>query len=424
MINTESLIDTGAIETLVKNKVAETIVSEIDNLLANPDELMDLIKRDATVMLVKQLSAEIQSTVEIEAKVSQHANKLLEQRINTNTITDLIYKHIKAPVEAEVNELLKNDTNISNIIESQVVNAFRNQLGVKFDNLDITALINSKINELFNAHIGVTQGIVNTASATELTVMDELVVVEHELLANKITSPGGIRTDGDLYVANDLVVLGDVNTDGKGWTALTNKIEKNVLDTFQNQAIHKLGDSVLEYAKTTGIDFGSITVNGKELINESGLGKTVVTSNIQTLGQLNSLNVRGEAEVNDTLFVVNKRVGINTAEPSMALAVWDEEVSIVAGKIKAQTAFIGTAGIQELGIGINKRAEITIAEDGIVTIDKLRVGRNRIKYEDVLPGYQGVKGDVTFNTNVSKENLVFAWVCLGGHKWLPLKASA
>ena len=157
MINTESLIDTGAIETLVKNKVAETIVSEINNLLANPDELLDLIKRDATVLLVKQLASEIQSTVEIETKVSQHANKLLEQRINTNTITDLIYKHIKAPVEAEVNELLKNDTNISNIIESQVVNAFRNQLGVKFDNLDITALINSKINELFNTHIGVTQ---------------------------------------------------------------------------------------------------------------------------------------------------------------------------------------------------------------------------------------------------------------------------
>ena len=52
----------------------------------------------------------------------------------------------------------------------------------------------------------------------------------------------------------------------------------------------------------------------------------------------------------------------------------------------------------------------------------LRIGQNRIKYETDLPGYQGGKGDITFNTNVSKENLVFAWVCLGGHKWLPLRA--
>jgi hypothetical protein len=422
MINTESLIDTGAIETLVKNKVAETIVAEINQLMSNPTELLDLIRRDATSLLVNQLASECNDIEDIETKVAIHADKLLEKRIDNNTITDIIYQHVKAPVEAEVNELLKNDINISNIIESQVVNAFRNKLGVKFDNLDITNMVDNKIDELFNAHIGVTKGIINTASATELTVMDELVVVENELLADRITSPSGIRTDGDLYVAKDLVVIGEVNTDGEGWKSLTDKIEKNVLDKFQNQAIHKLGDAVLTYAKDEGIDFGSITVKGKELINESGLGKTVVNSNLQTVGQLTSLNVRGEAEVNNTMFVVNKRIGINTAEPSMALAVWDEEVSIVVGKIKAQTAFIGTAGIQELGIGINKRAEITIAEDGIVTISKLRIGRNRIKYEDTLPGYQGVKGDITFNTNVSKENLVFAWACLGGHKWLPLRA--
>jgi hypothetical protein len=123
------------------------------------------------------------------------------------------------------------------------------------------------------------------------------------------------------------------------------------------------------------------------------------------------------------LFVVNGRIGINTAEPSMSLSIWDEEVSIVAGKLKSQTAFIGTSGIQELAIGTNKRSDITIQADGIVSIDKLQIGKNRIKYESELPGYQGVKGDITFNTEVSKEHTVFAWVCLGGHKWLPLKAS-
>jgi hypothetical protein len=105
----------------------------------------------------------------------------------------------------------------------------------------------------------------------------------------------------------------------------------------------------------------------------------------------------------------------------MALSIWDEEVSIVVGKLKEQHAFIGAAGSQTLSIGINKRPEITINNEGLVSINRLRIGRNRLKYESDLPGYRGVKGDVTFNTEVSKDNLVFAWVCLGGHKWLPLK---
>ena len=422
MINTESLIDTSAIEALVKDKVAETIVAEIDQLMANPAELLELIKRDATAILVKQLANNC-NVDDIETRVAIHADKLLEKRIDDSTISNIVYEHVRAPVEAEVTELLKNSIDITNIIESQVVNAFRNRLGVKFDNLDITDMVNSKIDELFKAHISVTKGISNTAKQTELSVMDDIVVVENELLVNRINSPGGITTDSNLHVKGNMTIEGDINTDGRGWSKLTKKIEKNVLDKFQNQAIHKLGDSVLEYAKSEGIDFGSVTVNGKELINEGGLGKTVVKSNIQTLGQLNDLNVRGEAEINDTLFVVNNRIGVNTAEPSMALSVWDEEVSIVVGKLKSQTAFIGTAGIQELIIGINKRPDITVQENGIVAIDKLQIGRNRIKYEGELPGYQGVKGDITFNTNVSKEHTVFAWVCLGGHKWLPLKAS-
>jgi len=422
MINTESLIDTSAIESIVKDKVAETIVSEVNQLLKKPEELLNLIKRDATALLVKQLSNQCNNIEDIETRVAIHADKLLEKRIDDKTIINIVYDHVREPVNAEVNELLKNNINIGNIIESQVVNAFRNQLGVKFDNLDIAIIVEEKISDLFAKFISNTNGISSTAKKLELSVMDDIVVVEHELLANKITSPNGIVTEGNIHIKKDLVVDGNVNIDDNAWKPLSTKIEKSVFDKFKNQAVNELGDSVLKYAKTEGIDFASVTIKGKELINENSLGKTVVNSNLQSLGQLNSLNVRGEAEVNDTFFVVNNRIGVNTAEPSMALSIWDEEVSLIAGKLKTQTAFIGTAGIQELGIGINKRPEITIQENGIVAIDKLQIGRNRIKYESQLPGYQGVKGDITFNTEVSKENTVFAWACLGGHKWLPLKA--
>ena len=422
MINTDSLIDTSAIEALVKDKVAETIVSEVNQLLKNPTELLDVIRRDATALLVKQLASQCNNIDDIETRVAIHSDKILEKRIDSNMIRDMIYEHVKAPIESEVNELLENSINISKIIEAQVVHMFANRLSAKFDNIDVDTMVKDKVGILFDAHIKSTKGISNTAKQTELSVMDDIVVVENELLVNRINSPGGITTDSDLHVKGNVVIEGNINIDGKGWNTLTTRIENNVLSKFENQAIHKLGDAVLSYAKTDGIDFNSVTINGKKLINESGLEKAIVNSNLQSLGQLNNLNVKGEAEVNNTLFVVNKRIGINTAEPSMALSIWDEEVSIVVGKLKEQNAFIGTSSSQTLSIGINKRSDITVHTDGLVSIGMLRIGQNRIKYETDLPGYQGVKGDITFNTNVSKENLVFAWVCLGGHKWLPLRA--
>jgi hypothetical protein len=424
MINTDRLIDTSAIEALVKDKVAETIVTEVNQLLNNPTELLNAIRRDATALLVKQLASQCNNIGDIETRVAIHSDRILEKRIDSNMVRDMVFEHVKAPIEAEVNELLESNINISNIIEAQVVDMFTKRLSVKFDNIDIDGLVTAKVDELFRQHIGSTSGIANTAKQTELTVMDDIVVVENELLVNRINSPGGITTDSDLHVKGNVTIEGNVNTDAKGWASLTEKIEKNVMDTFSNQAIHLLGDAVLAYAKSDGIDFNSITVNGNELINEGCIGKTVIASNLQSVGQLNNLSVKGEAEVNDTLFVVNKRIGVNTTSPSMALSIWDEEVSIVVGKLKAQTAFIGTSGIQALGIGINKRPEITIHEDGIVSIDKLRVGQNRIKYESELPGYKGVKGDITFNTAITKDSMIFAWVCLGGHKWLTLRTTA
>ncbi len=46
-------------------------------------------------------------------------------------VRDMVYEHVKAPIEAEVNELLESNINISNIIEAQVVNMFAKRLSVK-----------------------------------------------------------------------------------------------------------------------------------------------------------------------------------------------------------------------------------------------------------------------------------------------------
>jgi hypothetical protein len=178
MINTESLIDTSAIETLVKDKVAETIVTEINQLLANPTELLELIKHDATSLLVNQLATRYSNIEDdIGIRVATYAERLLENRIDATMVKDMVYEHVKAPIEEEVSKLLKNNIDISNIVESQVTNTFVKHLSVKFKNMNIDALIDAKVNKLFEKHIKSTNGISNTAKQTELFVMNDVVVV-------------------------------------------------------------------------------------------------------------------------------------------------------------------------------------------------------------------------------------------------------
>jgi hypothetical protein len=106
----------------------------------------------------------------------------------------------------------------------------------------------------------------------------------------------------------------------------------------------------------------------------------------------------------------------------MALSIWDEEVSISAGKFKGQTGFIGTTRKQALAIGINKTPAIEINDAGLTAIIQLQVGIHRIGHGNEVPNYHGTKGDVVFNANPTVENPVFAWQCLGGFKWKVIKA--
>ena len=135
------------------------------------------------------------------------------------------------------------------------------------------------------------------------------------------------------------------------------------------------------------------------------------------MGVLKQLTVAGEAHIYNTVSVLNKRLGVNTQEPEMALSVWDEEVSILAGKFKDKSAYIGTGRAQNLVLGVNRTPAVEIDIDGVTAVKKLRVGVHRISHGTEVPNYAGTKGDIVFNANPTINLNVFAWQCLGGFKW-------
>ena len=339
--------------------------------------------------------------------------------IDVSQFEALIREQINESVTNEVNKLLMTgewSTQLKTQALAHVVRALKKEL----QNAEVDAKIREYVIELFNG-LDV-KGIDDRADSVELTVMNGAVVVEHDFVATNIQAVESIATE-TLAVRGDLVVRGSVNTDGRAWDNLKTAIEQKVTQNFENKSKEDLVNSVLDRAMNTGISFDQVRLNGKTIVRDNELGSSITESSLRTVGALKELTVLGEADFNNTVFVANKRLGVNTRDPSSALSVWDEEVEIAVGKRKERTGFIGTNRKQHLEIGVNGKGDITIKDDGLVVIKQLQVGKQRIGHDVEVPGYSGSKGDIVFNINVSPKNPVFAWMCVGWFNWVALAAS-
>jgi hypothetical protein len=259
-------------------------------------------------------------------------------------------------------------------------------------------------------------GIKDQATKTELTVMDDVVVIENCLTANNIEAV-------DSVCVQHLVVTGSINTDNESWSALASDISQRTLKQLTDTWNKNLVDQVVKQIKDHGISFDQICIGEQKIIAGNQLTAAVTESKLQSVGVLKNLTVKGEASFNNsTVNILNKRLGVNTDVPEKALSVWDEEVSIVIGKHKLNQAYVGTNRDQGLAFGVNREPQLEISTDGLTTVKKLRVGLHRISHDTQVPGWAGTRGDIVFNSSPGPDR-VFAWVCTGAHRWQTLKSA-
>jgi hypothetical protein len=204
---------------------------------------------------------------------------------------------------------------------------------------------------------------------------------------------------------------------------LSSVIGQKTLEHLTTEWNNSLVNQVVKQIQEHGIDFDQVRVAGQPVISGNQLTSTITESGLQSVGILKNLTVRGAAHFNNnTVNVLNKRLGINTDAPEMALSVWDEEVSVVVGKNKANEAYIGTNRDQGVAIGVNRKPQIELSTTGLTTVKKLQVGLHKISHDVQVPGWSGTRGDIVFNASPGPDR-VFAWVCLGAHKWQVLKSA-
>lgn len=429
------MIDADKLQQLVEEQIQKTVQQEIKEAVSQVEWIQDLEKQiiefvQARIMAKFKNVSVLPEIIEvINTSVQELFSKGtlpvdLEKYVDQDSVIRAINSKVDLMIEKTIDDLTVDPTWLARvetlITQNYVQKVSRHLSSVDINNMVIDYIDNSveRWQERFKQNFK-TNGILDTATSKQLSIDDELVVVNNQLVSHGLQVATNAEVSGSL-TANDLVVKGTINVDNKSWDVLKDSVANKVLTSIDTDWQKSLVTQVLEIAKTKGIQFESVLIQGQPLINGSQLNSVVTQSNLTKVGNLESLVVDGHADFNKTLTVTARRVGVNTQQPEMALTVWDEEVAVLAGKISKDRAFVGTSRKQTLSLGTNRTAQMDIDPDGLVTVKALRIDRWKIGYANEVPGYSGTRGDIVFNSDPKPET-PFAWICLGGHRWQTLK---
>ena len=251
-------------------------------------------------------------------------------------------------------------------------------------------------------------GIDDQSTACQLTILDDVTVIENNLLTKDLTVKGTATIEGDLNVTGTIPETSQLFRSVV--TAATNNVITNqsLLTSFASKVVAQI--------KTDGLDLTKILVNGQTAIEGNNLGTFITYSNLQRVGQLAELQVTGESLFTNTLYTTNKRVGINTVEPGHSLAVWDQEVEVGIGKQSTNTGVIETPRNHALVLSSNQKNNLTLTTDGAVTVNKINMGSRSFAVGSMPPSNNQPKGSIVFNSNPSLGGPL-GWVSLGDAKW-------
>ena len=405
--------------------------------------------------IVQNIVAEI--TTKVQAQAMDAITLKIDEVINTLDYTSMLSNKLsqkldiklsnlpidKNTIEAELtNRVEKLARNLSMSVEQQSVKIINDTVSRYVDQIDfktlyqttiVSAIQNNKITfpeasipcsaiqvenlQLSGGNIvgGIIQqfgstGIDDKSSACQLTIMDDITVVENNLLTKDLTVKGTTTIEGDLNVT------GTIPESSAMFIKFVEAATNNVRTSLDQVVFKNYADMVLSTIKKDGLDLNKIKLNGEDIINGGNLSNSITFSNLQRVGQLSELQVRGESLLGETLYVSGKRVGINTIEPAQTLSIWDQEIEIGFGKQSTNVAVVGTPRNQTLILSSNGKNNLTLLPDGSITISRMTLGAVSMLSGSAPPGNNEPKGTIMFNSNPSLGGPM-GWVSLGDARW-------
>ena len=408
------------VNQIVQNLVAEITTKVQQQAAAAVDakisEILSAI--DTTAVLSEQLNRKIEerlSRLPIDAKTIQAE---LTTRVNT-LATDLATQVKSQSIQIATDTIQQqvNAVNFQELCQSALIATIQANKFV-FPNESVPAsavdtaglrLTGENITGGIIKEFGST-GIDDKATACQLSIFDDVTVIENNLLIKDLTVKGTATIEGDL------VVTGRVPEDSSMFVNLVDSVSLQVKNGLNHDVFSGFSDLVFKQIRENGLDLNKITLNGTEIVNGGNLSNNITFSNLQRVGTLSELRVGGESLLSQTLYTTNKRVGINTVEPAHALSVWDQEIEFGFSKRETNVAVFETPRNQQLIISTNGKNNLTLMPTGGVAVDKISIGATTLTSASVPPSYDAAHGTIVFNSSPSIGGPL-GWISLGGARW-------
>jgi hypothetical protein len=401
----ESLI--ADITSNVVVKVESAIGNAVNNRLASYD-FASHIQQSASAAFEKKVAEYTVDNKKLENRIVDKIRSTLDTvGTQTTELVDVLVARKLANVDIDKAIVNSVSTIISDrISEYQFPPNSIHPDALKLANLKISGdnLVGGIIQNFSST------GIDDRATQVCLTLLDDTTVIENRLLTKDLT------VDGHLEINGNLEINGSISDDSEFVRTIVSKTTHSTLSSLNDSFFDNYSNSVFDRIKSEGLDLTRITLNGSEILQADRLGQSIVSSNLQSLGELKELTVKGESLLAQTLYVTPKRVGINTIEPSAALTVWDDEIEIVAKKKSNNVGIFGTSRQQKLILTANNKNNIILSDDGSAQIDELKVGLMKFTASNSPPNFISERCHVVWNTNPNPGGPV-GWICLGGANW-------
>lgn len=387
----------------IEKQVQEAIAQKIETELSTYD-------------LYSVIEQQINQTV--QEKVNVTITGLLNRLVSSNTVAAQVESHMSGDIQEKMDRAVKSrvaqtvtQTDLGTEINNHIAQFVEQRMktgklpenfipanSIIWDGFSMSAdNISSGIIVDFTS-----TGIEDCATDINLTVLDGQVVIENETVTKNLTVIES--ASADKLTVNRLTVTDEIIIkSGKFVDEFRSLIDDRVKN-FHSQPMDLNG--------------AALTSNQVKLLDSKSLGPSVVESNLRKLGRLSSLNVVGETNLAETMYLDNGRVGINTDEPAGVFTAWDEESEFSIRKYKNRTMYIGSTRDSELVIGVNGDAVVAIRKHGIET-NSVKIGNITISTGNTEPVHRGKPGDLVVN-EVTTTGQPWAWRCIGGETWLPL----
>ena len=190
-----------------------------------------------------------------------------------------------------------------------------------------------------------TQGINDLATQTSLVVSNGKITVDVVEPTKALSFTGGSFADVD--------GKGIKWTDGRKSKTLALKQSKLWTDMSVNLAEEQ-----------------AYEINNTPVISFAELGPSVTKSNLKQVGTLRTLRVSGNTALGDFAYISSdlNRIGINVEAPKAAIGILENDVEIILGSTKSNTAVLGTVNYSNLEIVTDNTTRITVKNNGDVRI--------------------------------------------------------